>query len=172
VTRKAPPDREQEKEELVGTHRSAPPAKERKRPPVPEPSRAGVEGATVEESAPGAPLVEETRVPEPARSGDESAAAAAPAQMAPENIEPVVELPLSSDEYGDPRDIDPATATSVTNRIIEFILVSEEILGAGTSEGPGHGANYAIVQSVVPSEFLCNEKEEEGASNALYEVGS
>ena len=83
----------------------------------------------------------------------------------------MVELPLSSDEYGDSRDIDPATVTSVANRIVEFILASKEILGAGTSEGPGHGANYAIVQSGVPSEFLRNEKEEE-AWKAQYEVGS
>ena len=78
----------------------------------------------------------------------------------------MVELPLSSDEYGDSRDIDPATATSVANRIVEFISASKEILGAGTYEGPGHGANYMIVQSGVPSEFLRNEKEEEEAWKA------
>jgi hypothetical protein len=92
--------------------------------------------------------------------------------MAPKSMEPVVELPLSSDEYGDSRDIDPATATSSTNRIFEFISASEEILGAGTSEGPGHGANYAIVQSEVPSGFLRNEQEEEEAWKAQYNVGT
>ena len=103
------------------------------------------------ESAPRAPVVEETRVPEPARAGDEGAAAAATAQTVPENMEPVVELPLSSDEYGD---VDPATATSGAARIAEFISASEDILGTGTFEGSSHGANYATVQSVVPLEFF------------------
>ena len=74
----------------------------------------------------------------------------------------MVELPLSSDEYGDSRDIDPATATSIANRIVEFISASKEILGAGTSKGPGHGANYAIVQSRVPSNFAHTKWEEGG----------
>jgi len=59
----------------------------------------------------------------------------------------------------DSRDIDPAAATSATARIAEFISASEDILGAGTSEGSGHEANYAIVQSGVPLEFLRNEQE-------------
>ena len=84
----------------------------------------------------------------------------------------VVELPLSSDEYGDSRDIDPAAATSAAARIAEFISASEDILGAGTSEGPGHGANYAIVQFGVPSEFLRNEQEEEEAWKVQYDVGT
>ena len=75
-------------------------------------------------------------------------------------MEPVVELPLGSDEYGDSRDIDPAAATSAAVWIAEFILASKDILGAGTSEGLGHGANYAIIRSEVPSEFLRNEQEE------------
>ena len=108
--------------------------------------------------------MEETRIPEPARSGDESAAAAAP-----ENIEPVVELPLSSDEFRDLRNIDPAAAASAADRVAEFMSVSEEVLSAGTSEGPHHGA---IIQSGVPLEFLCNEQEEEAAWKAQYEVGS
>ena len=44
-----------------------------------EPLRAGVEGVTEEDSALRAPVVEETRVPEPARAGDEGAAAASAA---------------------------------------------------------------------------------------------
>ncbi|XP_039797487.1 serine/arginine repetitive matrix protein 1-like [Panicum virgatum] len=139
---------------------------------APSPPRAVVEGATNVESAPRAPAVEETRVPEPTRAGDEDAAEAATTQTAPSNTAPVVELPLSSDEYGDSRDIDPATATSSTNRIFEFISASEEILGAGTSEGPGHGANYAIVQSEVPSRILRNKQEEEEAWKAQYDVGT
>ena len=39
----------------------------------------------------------------------------------------------------------------------------------GTSEGPRHGA---IIQSGVPLEFLRNEREEEAAWKAQYEVGS
>jgi hypothetical protein len=118
-------------------------------------------------------VVEETRVPEPARAGDEGAAAAATVQTTPESMEPVVELPLSGDEYGDSRDINPAAETSAAARIAEFISASKDILGTGTSEGPGHGANYAIVQSGVPSEFLHNEQgEEEEAWKAQYDVGT
>ena len=124
------------------------------------------------ESAPRAPAVEETRVPEPARVGDGGAAITATVQTAPEIMEPVVELPLISDEYGDSRDIDPAAATSAAARIAEFISASEDILGTGTSEGPDHRANYAIVRSEVPSEFLCNEQEEEEAWKAHYDVVS
>ena len=87
-------------------------------------------------------------------------------------MEPVVELPLSSDEYGDSRDIDPAAATSAATRIAEFISASEDILGAGTSEGPGHGANYAIVQSRVPSDFARAEQEEGEAWRAHIAIGA
>ena len=65
---------------------------------------------------------------------------------------PVVELPLS-EEYGESEDIDPAAAASTTTHIAEFVLASEGVLGVETSEGPEHGASYAIVQSGVPSNF-------------------
>ena len=69
------------------------------------------------ESAPRVPVMEETRVPEPAGARDQGAAVAAMAQMVPENVEPVVEPPLNSDEFGDSRDIDPAAAASAADRI-------------------------------------------------------
>ena len=100
-----------------------------------------------EESAPRAPAVEETCVPEPARARDEGVVAAAMAQTAPENVVPVVQLPESSDEFGDSRDIDPAATASAADRIAEFVSASEEMLSAGTSEGPRHGA---IIQSGGP----------------------
>ena len=102
--------------------------------------------------APTAPVVEETLVPELARAGDEGATAAATAQKSPETVVPVVELPLS-EEYVESVDIDPAAAASAAARIAEFVSASEGVFGTGTSEGPGHGANYAIVQSRVPSDF-------------------
>jgi hypothetical protein len=108
---------------------------------APEPSRDGVEGVTEKESA-------------PARAGDEGAVAAATAQTTPKNVVPVVRLPESSDKFEDSRDINPAAAASAADRIGEFVSASEEILGAGMSEGPHHGA---IIQSGVPLEFLCNE---------------
>ena len=43
------------------------------------------------------------------------------------------------------------------------------MLDEGTSEGPQHGA---IIQSVVPSEFLRDEREEEAVWQAQYEAGS
>ena len=136
---------------------------------APEPPRAGVEGATEVESVPGAPAVEETNVPEPARAGDEGAAATAMAYTVPENVVPVVQLPESSDEFGDSRDIDPAAAASAADRIAEFMSASEEMLSAGMSEGPRHGA---IIQSGVPLEFLRNEQEEEAVWKAQFEAGS
>ena len=87
----------------------------------------------------------------------------------PKNVVPVVQLPESSDELGDSRDIDPAAAASAANRFAEFVSASEEVLSAGTSEGPRHGA---IIQSGVPLEFLRNEQEEEVVWKAQIEVGS
>ena len=91
------------------------------------------------------------------------------AQAAPENVVPVVQLPESSEEYGDSRDIDPTAAASAADRIAEFMSASEEVLNAGTSEGPRHGA---IIQSGVPLEFLRNEQEEEAVWKAQFEAGS
>ena len=90
-------------------------------------------------------------------------------QLAPENVVPVVQLPESSEEYGDSRDIDPATTAGAADRIAEFTSASEVILNAGTSEGPRHGA---IIQSGVPLEFLRSEQEEETIWTAQFEAGS
>ena len=57
---------------------------------------------------------------------------------------PVVELPLS-EEYGESDDIDPAAEASAAAWIAEFVSASEGVFGTGTSEGPCHRANYAIV---------------------------
>ena len=84
----------------------------------------------------------------------------------PENMVPVVQLPESSDEFGDSRDIDPAAAV---DRIAEFVSAPEDMLSAGMSEGPRHGA---IIQSGVPLEFLRNEQEEEAVWKAQFEAGS
>ena len=86
---------------------------------------------------------------------------AATVQKAPETAVPVVELPLS-EEYGESKDIDPAAAASAATRIAEFVSASEGVFGVGMSEGPNHGANYAIVQSGVPSNFDHVAQEEGG----------
>jgi len=96
--------------------------------------------------------VEETRVPEPARFGDDGAAAAETAQTTPKNVLPFVELPQSSEEYEDSGDINPVAAAA--GKFAEFGSASEEVIGAGTSGGPRHGA---IIQSEVPLEFLRSE---------------
>ena len=80
----------------------------------------------------------------------------------------LVELPDSSEEYGDSMDIEPAAAASAAAHIAEFALASAGMLEAGTSEG-GHLA--AIVPSGVPSEFLRKEQEEEEAWNKQMSVG-
>jgi hypothetical protein len=97
-------------------------------------------GVTKEESAPRAPAVEETCVPQLARAGDEGVVVVAPAQTAPVNVVPVVQLPESSGEFGDSRDIDPAAVPSAADQIDEFVSASKEVVSAGTSEGPRHGA--------------------------------
>ena len=155
-----PPHRSQRKN-LVGVHRSAPPAKWR-----PRPSSPGARGLGSRESR--APVVEEARVLEPTEAQDEGVVAVmmAPmvmAQATTDNVIPVVQLPDSSEEYGDSRDIDPAAAASATDNIAEFTSACEEALDEGTSEGPQHGA---IVQSVVPPEFLRDEREEEAVWQA------
>ena len=131
---------------------------------VPDPPRARVEGvAEEEESAPRAPVAEETRVSVPAEAQDGGVVAAVKAQAAPENVVPVVQLPDSSEEFGDTRDIDPAAAARAADRIAEFTSACEEVLNTGTSDGPHHGA---IIQSGVPPEFLRDKQEEEAVWQA------
>ena len=91
------------------------------------------------------------------------------AQTAPENVVPFVELLQSSGEYESSGEVDPVAAASAADKIAEFVSASEEVLGAGTSEGPRHGA---IIQSKVPLEFLRSEQEEEAVWKAQFEVGS
>ena len=83
--------------------------------------------------------MEETCVPEPTRAGDEGVVAVATAQMAPENMVPFVELPQSSEEYEGSGEVNPVVAASAADKITKFASASEEVLGAGTSEGPRHG---------------------------------
>src|SRR6185436_18982528 len=60
-------------------------------------------------------------------------------------------------------------AASAADWITEFASASKEVLSAGTSKGPRHGA---IIQSGVPLEFLRSEQEEEAVWKAQFEVGS
>jgi len=125
-----------QKKDLVGVRRSAPPAKRRRRPSS---LGAGVEGVA-EESAQRAPMGEEAHVPEPAEAQDEGVVAVmtAPtvtAQATTDSVILVVQLPDSSEEYGDSRDIDPAAAASATDKIAEFTSACAEVLDEGTSEG-------------------------------------
>ena len=87
---------------------------------------------------------------------------------AQEGVTAVVELPDSSEEYGDSMYIDPAAAASAAAHIAEFASASAGMLEAGTSEGGHLGA---IVPSGVPSEFLRKEQEEEEAWNKQMGVG-
>ena len=106
---------------------------------VPKPPRAGVKGV-VEESAQRAPMVEETRVLVPAEAQDEGVVAGVTTQAAKECVILVVQLPDSSEEFGDSRDIDPAAAASTTDKIAEFTSACAEVLDDGASGGPQHGA--------------------------------
>jgi hypothetical protein len=97
-------------------------------------------------------MVEEAHVTVPAEGQDEGVVAVmmvptVTAQAATNSVIPVVQLPDSSEEYRDSRDIDPAAAASTADKIAEFTSACAEVLDEGTSEGPQHGA---IIQSVVP----------------------
>src|SRR6185295_7429717 len=94
--------------------------------------------------------------------------AVVPVPTAQGSMVAVVELPDSSEECGDSMDIDPAAAASAAAHIAEFASASADVLEAGTSEGPQHGA---IIPSGLPSEFLRKEQEEEEAWNAQLDVG-
>ena len=82
---------------------------------------------------------------------------------------PVVQLPDSSEEFGDSRDIDTTAAARAADKIAEFTSACAEVLDEGRSEGPHHGA---IIQSRVPTEFLHDEREEEAVWQAQIEAGS
>jgi hypothetical protein len=116
-----------------------------------EPPRDEVESIAEEETALGAPGVEGAPVLEPTEARDEGIIAVVPVPTAPGSMVAVVELPGSSEEYGDSVDIDPATVASAAAHIAEFASASSGVLEAGTSEGPHHGA---IIPSGLPSEFL------------------
>ena len=119
-------------------------------------------------------MVEETRVSASGEAQDVGVTAVmtAPtvtAQAATDIAIPVVQLPDSSGEYGDSRDIDPAAVASAADKIAEFTSACAEVLDEGTSGGPQHGA---IIHSVVPLELLCNEQEEAAVWQAQFEAGS
>ena len=106
-------------------------------------------------------------VSEPTEARDEGIVAVVTVQTAKGSMVPVVQLPNSSEEYGDSMDIDPAAAASAAAHIAEFASANADVLEVGTSEGPHHGA---IVPSGLPSEFLHKEQEEEEAWNAQLDV--
>ena len=136
---------------------------------VPEPPGAEVEIVAEEETALRAPGMEGAPVSEPTEARDEGIVVAVPVQTAQGSMMPVVQLPDSSEEYGDSMDIDPATVARAAAHIAVFASASADVLNAGTSEGPHHGA---IIPSGLPSEFLCKEQEEEEeAWNAQLDVG-
>jgi len=105
----------------------------------------------------------------PAKAQDTGVVAAVTTQATTKSVIPVVQLPDSSEEFGDSRDIDPTAAASAADKIAEFTSACEEVLDEGTSEGPHHGA---IIQSGVPLEFLHDEREEEAVWQAQIEAGS
>ena len=98
----------------------------------------------------GTPVVEGAPVPEPTEARDEGIIAVVPTPTA-QGSAAVVELPDSSEEYGDSMDIDPTAEASVAAQIAEFASASAGVLEAGTSEWRHLGA---IVPSGLPSEFL------------------
>ena len=133
-----------------------------------EPPRAEVESVTEEETALGASGVEGAPVSEPTEARDEGIVVVVPVPTAQGSMVAVVELPDSSEEYGDSMDIDPAAAASAAAHIAEFASAGAGTLEVGTSEGGHLGA---IIPSGIPSEFLRKEQEEEEAWNKQMGVG-
>ena len=125
-----------------------------------------------EESALRAPAMEETRVPEPVRAGDEGAAAAAMGQAEPENAVLVVELPQSSVVYVDSGDINPAASANAADQVFEFVAASEEVLGTQMYEELGSDDNRAIVQSGAPSYIASTEQGGGGGDWRAYTIPS
>jgi len=113
-------------------------------------------------------VVEGAPVSEPTEARDEGIVAVVPVPTAQGSVAAAVELPDSSEEYGDSMDINPTAAGSAAAHIAEFASASAGVLEAGTSEGRHHGA---IVPSGLPSEFLRKEQEEEEAWNTQLGVG-
>ena len=99
---------------------------------------------------------------EPTEARNAGTVAVVPARMAQGSAVVVVELPDSSEEYGDSMDIDPAAAASAAAHIAEFASAGADVLKAGTSEGRHLGA---VVLSGIPSKFLRKEQEEDEAWN-------
>ena len=114
------------------------------------------------ESALRVPAVEETCIPEPARAGDEGAAAATMERAVPEDAVPLVELPQSGEEYGESGDINPTAAANAANQVFKFIAASKEILGTQMYEELGSDDNWAIVQSGAPSDIAHTEQGADG----------
>ena len=106
-----------------------------------EPLRAEVEGVA-EETALETPVVGGAPVSEPTEARDEGIVVVVPAPTAQGCVAAVVELPDSSEEYGDSMDIDPTAAASAAAQIAEFASASADVLEAGTSEGRHLGARF------------------------------
>ena len=84
-------------------------------------------------------MVEEAHVSVPAEDQDEGVVAAMTAQAATKSMVPVVQLPDSSEEFGDSRDIDPAAAASTADTIAEFTSACAEVLDEGHPGAPAWG---------------------------------
>ena len=104
----------------------------------------------------------------PTEARDEGIVAVVSVPTAQGSAMAVVELPDSSEEYGDSMDMDPTAAASAAAHITDFASASADVLEAGTSEGRHHGA---IVLFGLPLEFLRMEQEEEEAWNTQLGVG-
>ena len=93
-----------------------------------EPSRAEGGGVAEEGTAQEAPAVEVAPAPGHAEAPDEGTVAVVPQPTAQGGVTAVVELPDSSEEYGDSMDIDPAAAASTAVHIAEFASASAGVL--------------------------------------------
>jgi hypothetical protein len=109
-----------------------------------EPPRAEGEGVAEEETALRALGAEGAPVSEPTEARDKGTVTVVPAPTAQGSAAVVVELPDSSEEYGDSMEIDPAAAASATAHIAEFASASAGVLEAGTSEGPITGRSSRL----------------------------
>ncbi|XP_039787062.1 uncharacterized protein LOC120653369 [Panicum virgatum] len=133
----------------------------------PEAGEGGLTGGAASER-PAGQMEEEVPAPERTGARNEEAAAAAAAQTAPVNEVPALEMPVvEMTEMRAPvwledlREVAPNAAPGADGPFADIASTSEGGLGDGPSEGSGQGANWAIIQPEVPSDFVRAEREED-----------
>ena len=122
-------------------------------------------GAAME--CPAGQAVEDDPAPELSGARDEEVAATA-AQMAPAEEALEAEVPERVEGLGE---VASNTAFGEVGWSADLATASEGGLGAGTSQLPGEGVSWAIVQPGVSEKFVHAEREEDEVWQAQLDLG-